>query len=74
MKLLLFILFALKSFSQDSVELKVVWSKKVGSKVYYVFKMGNEKVKSVCECKERKRKGETVRVARKDILFIKNDL
>lgn len=74
MKLLLFILLSLKSFSQDSVELKVVWSKKVGNKVYYIFKMEGEKVKSVCECEVKRKKGDKVKIARKDIEFIKPDL
>lgn len=69
------IFFSLKSYSQDSVTLKVTWSKKVKDTVYYIFKMPTgEKVKSFCVCKEEKKRGEKVRVAVKDLEFIKQDL
>lgn len=61
-----------KAHGQDSVQLKVTWSKRVGNTTHYIFKMpSGEKVKSTCECKELRRKGEIVIIAKKDIEFIK---
>jgi len=54
----------------DSIELKVQWSKKIGNKSYYIFKLpSGEKVRSVCTCKELRRKGTVVKVAKNDLIF-----
>lgn len=73
MKFLLIILFfSLKSFSQDSVRLKITFSKKIGDTVYYEFKIleTKEKVFSKCCCKQHK-KGEVIKVSKE---FIKSEL
>lgn len=75
MKWLLLIFISVKTFSQDSVSLKVTWSKKIKDSVYYVFKIieTGESVRSVCCCEQRK-KGTIIRKANKDLEFIKSEL
>lgn len=72
-----------KSYSQDSVRLKIIYSKRIGDTVYYQFKIlgtleheykKKEKVNSKCCCLVQQKKGEVIKRAVKDLEFIKQDL
>lgn len=71
---IIFILLALISTAmqgQDSVALKVTYSKKIADTVYYQFKILGTKeiVNSKCCCLTQRKKGELVMVAKKDLIF-----
>lgn len=70
------LVFVIKTFGQDSVVLKVKSSYKIKDTTFYIFKIVStgEKVFSKCVCKEFRKRGEKVKVARRDLKFIKQDL
>lgn len=71
---LLLILVTIFLRGQDSVTLEVLDFKIKGKKIKYelLIKETGEIVYSYCECNQKRKKGELVRVAKKDLFFKKD--